>query len=508
MRDELERLRAVFELSGDAIFILDEAGRFVDVNPIACSRYGYSRAEFTQLQIGALDTEDERHLVPERMSRIIDGGGASFVAKHLAKDGHVIPTEVNSRTVVIGGRRYFISICRDVSERLAAEEARRKLEAKMVQAQKLESLGVLAGGIAHDFNNLLLAILGHCEVALSEVSPISAIREDLVAIERAAQRAAHLSRQMLAYTGKGHFVVQPLGLRELVEEMGPMLSVSLSKKVALRFDLDASAPAVLGDPSQLRQVVVNLVTNASEAVGDRSGTIVVAVGAARYAKGRLAALPFGEELPEGAYAWLEVRDDGRGMDAATLPRIFDPFFTTKFVGRGLGLAAVQGIVRAHRGAVELASEPGKGTTFRVLLPAAPEGAAATRPGPAPVRWRGAGLVLLADDEELVRSAGVRMLERLGFRVITAADGHEAVTLFEAHRAELRCAILDLTMPRMDGEQAFRAIRRIDPSAKVLVASGHGEQQLAERFAGSGLTAIVEKPYRLEALAALLEPLLA
>jgi PAS domain S-box-containing protein len=505
LRDELARLRAVFDLSGDAIFILDEHGHFVDANPVACARYGYGREEIRSLHIGALDVEAERHLVPDRMARILKDGGASFLATHLAKDGRTIPEEINSKLIVVGGRRFFLSICRDVSERLRAEAEQRALEARMQQAQKLESLGLLAGGVAHDFNNLLMGILGHLEVALADSPEDSPVREDLLAIEKAARRAADLSHQMLAYSGRGRFVIQPFDVGALVEEMGRIVSASMSKKVALRFTL-AETPPVLGDVTQFRQVAMNLLLNAAEAIGDRDGTIAVSTG--RLDRARLAPLPGDAELPEGEHVWLEIADDGCGMEPATLARVFDPFFTTKFMGRGLGLAAVQGIVRSHKGAIEVRSEPGKGTTFRVLLPvAAAAVAAAPEAQRQPTGWRGHGLVLLADDEELVRTIAGRVLERLGFEVLTAADGEAAVALFTAHQARVRCTILDLTMPRLDGEEALHAILRLDPKAKVILASGYEEPAVTRRFEGKGLAGFLHKPFRSETLAATLEQVL-
>jgi signal transduction histidine kinase len=263
-----------------------------------------------------------------------------------------------------------LAFCQDVTKRREAEDRRAHLEAQMQHSQKLESLGVLAGGIAHDFNNLLMGILGNAGLALMDVPAGSPARESLSGIETAVLRAKDLTSQMLAYSGRGRFVIEVVELPGVVEGMMHLLEVSISKNVVLRTDFSREAPPVEADVSQLRQIVMNLITNASEAIGERSGTIGIATGAIRCDRAFLQATYLDEELPEGVYTYLEVSDTGEGMDSSTVDRIFEPFFTTKFSGRGLGLAAVLGIVRGHRGAIRLQSEPGQGTTIRVLFPAA------------------------------------------------------------------------------------------------------------------------------------------
>jgi two-component system cell cycle sensor histidine kinase/response regulator CckA len=371
----------------------------------------------------------------------------------------------------------------------------RALEQQMLQSQKLESLGVLAGGIAHDFNNLLTGILGNADLARSEMSPLAPARGSLEGIEVAARRAADLCRQLLAYSGRGRFIVQPLSLQELVEEMGHLLQVSISKKVVLKYHFTKGLPAVEGDATQLRQVVMNLIVNASEAVGERSGVISVTVGLANcdsdYLKGCLGA----ENLPEGDYVYLEVADTGHGIAPADLSRIFDPFFSTKFTGRGLGLAAVLGIVRGHRGAIKVYSEMGKGTTFKLLFPASESNATKPAVKPAvPAKYKGSGKILLADDEETIRNLGRRILQLAGFEVITAADGREAIDKFAANLTTIDLVILDLTMPHFDGEGCYRELRKLKANVRVILSSGYNEQDIVNRFAGKGLAGFVQKPY--------------
>ncbi len=387
-------------------------------------------------------------------------------------------------------------------ERHAAEEERRRLEAQVQHAQKLESLGVMAGGIAHDFNNLLVAILGNAGLALSELPPDSPAHETVRDIETAAQRAAELTRQLLAYSGKGRFVVLPLDLNAIVDEMTHLFEVTVSKKAILRYDLSPGIPAVEGDATQLRQVIMNLILNASEALGDHGGTVAISTGVVVLGHGDLARIPAGEQLSAGTYAYVEVADTGSGMSPQTRDRIFEPFFTTKFTGRGLGLAAVLGIVRGHRGTIQVESQVGNGSRFRVLLPAADEPAESVpHVISAPTTVRMNGTVLVADDEMSVRVLASKLLKRMGFEVILATDGAEAVRLFRERADRISLVLLDMTMPEMGGEEVFTEIRRLCPDVKVILSSGYNEQDVIKDFAGLGLAGFLQKPYRLEELSA-------
>jgi PAS domain S-box-containing protein len=393
----------------------------------------------------------------------------------------------------------------DVTKAKQAETDRLKLERQIQQTQKLESLGVLAGGIAHDFNNILMAVLGHAELALDEISPMSAARGSIQQIITAARRAAELCRQMLAYSGRATFALEKVNLRELIEEMAHLLKTSISKKAVLNLSLERGLPDIQVDPSQVRQIVLNLIINASEAVGDRSGVITVAAGATRCDADYLRKTELHDGLVPGLYVHLEVTDTGCGMDAETRRRIFEPFFTTKFTGRGLGLAAVLGIVRAHKGAIKVYSEFGKGTTFKVLFPALDmeENRAQPHVPSLSDNWKGKGVILLADDEESLRALGAMMLERLGFTVLTAVDGRDALETYRKRQREISLVILDLTMPHMDGAQAFGELRRINPDIRVILASGYSEEDVAARFAGKHLSGVLQKPYSLSKLRELL-----
>ena len=393
-------------------------------------------------------------------------------------------------------------------ERSRAEEERRRLEARLRNTQKLESLGVLAGGIAHDFNNLLTAILGYVDLALTELDPKAPTAELLREAERGAQRAAELTNQMLAYSGKGRFVVEPVDVTSLIEDISLLLSITISKKTELRFDLDRRVPAVDADAAQLRQIVMNLIINAAEAIGDEPGTIRISTGSKWCHPEDLAGSAFGETLPAGEFVFIEVADDGCGMSEETRARIFDPFFTTKFTGRGLGLSAVLGIVRGHSGALKVTSEQGKGSSFRIYLPASKQTATpALTPIGNPVSWRGSGAVLVVDDEEVVRTLACRMLATLGFSTQTASNGREGIEVFKREGGRFRFVLLDLTMPELDGVETFRELQAIRSDVPVILSSGYSEQSVSGRFDAAAPAAFVEKPYRLEQLAAAIRSVL-
>ena len=389
-----------------------------------------------------------------------------------------------------------------------AENARHQMEERLRQAQKLESLGVLAGGIAHDYNNLLTVIIGNAELALTDISATLPAYPRLKEIMSAAQRAAELTRQMQVYSGSEPLARKPVDLEQLIGHMRPMMEVAISKKAALHHFFAHRPLVVLADADHLRQVILNLLANASEALGDREGSITFVARSLRCDRPLLDRLRPDEWLPEGRYACLQVIDTGCGMSPAILGRAFEPFFTTKFTGRGLGLAVVQGIVRRHQGAIDVESTVGVGTTFRVLLPSAeklePRGEA---PSEAPPAWQATGLALLVDDEEMVRTLGALLLARLGFQVLTAVDGYEAVTVFSEHASEITVVILDVTMPRMDGPEALREFRRVRPDVPVLVCSGYAEKQALSLFQDSASMGFLPKPFQSADLARALRALL-
>jgi two-component system, cell cycle sensor histidine kinase and response regulator CckA len=396
----------------------------------------------------------------------------------------------------------LLGVARDVTERKRAEDNRLELERQFQHVQKLESLGVLAGGIAHDFNNLLTSILGYADLARIDLPTGSQVAGYIEQVVAGARQAASLTQQMLAYSGKGRFVVEPLCLSREVQDMTRLLEISITKKCVLKYEFFPDLPSIDADQAQIRQIIMNLVLNASDAIGEASGMIAISTGAMACDRKYLSETYLDESLEEGLYVFLEVSDNGSGMDKATRRRIFDPFFTTKFTGRGLGLAAVLGIVRGHRGAIRVYSEEKRGTTFKVLFPASnqPTASTSTSEATATEEWRSSGTVLVVDDEESVRGLASAMLERMGFQVLLAGDGREGVEVFRSEAERLRLVLLDMAMPHLNGEEAFRAMRQLH-NVRTILCSGYNEQAATNRFAGKGLAGFLQKPYRYEQLQA-------
>jgi PAS domain S-box-containing protein len=392
----------------------------------------------------------------------------------------------------------------DVTARVAAEEERVLLEAKVREVQKLESLGVLAGGIAHDFNNLLVGILGNASVSLLDMPISSPSFAAVTAIERAARDAASLTRQLLAYAGKGRYLLEPLDLSTLARQMRPVLQTALGARASLNMELADALPVVHADGEQLRQAVVNVVTNAAEAVGERAGTVTIVTSEEVFDEARLQRSLSGTRARPGRYVGISVQDDGGGMDEATLARVFDPFFSTKLAGRGLGLAATLGIVHGHSGALEVSSAPGRGTTVRLFFPTAYEekdralvgGTSQTIVARSRVR------VLVVDDDDHVRALAHRVLERLNYDSLEVSDGVEALELLRSDATQVDAVLLDMTMPRMNGEDTLRGIRALAPWMPVILMSGHDEREVTPRLLEHGLGGYLQKPFTVDALASM------
>jgi PAS domain S-box-containing protein len=390
---------------------------------------------------------------------------------------------------------YMRGAIRDVTQMARLEENLRILERKFQDSQKMAGLGLLASGIAHDFNNLMTVVLGNAELALLECGGSDGGVLD--EIKKTSLRAAELANQMLVYTGKTARVSGSINLCEVVKEMGSLLDVSISKKVTLQYCLAEKVPSIRGDISQIRQVAMNLITNASEAIGDRTGVIAISIHEVHLKAGELEwTVPSGG-LPAGRYVRLEVSDTGEGIDQKTLQQIFDPLFTTKITGRGLGLASLLNVVQRHNGAVEVKSEPGHGAVFRVYFPAEIQN---EEPGVEEAlavkgEWKGYGTALVADDEAAIRAITSALLERFGFRVIVAADGFETVDLYTENAGDITLLLMDLNMPRLNGIEAVLRIRHINPSVPVLFMSGYPREQVMERFGEQPHTDFVRKPFQ-------------
>jgi PAS domain S-box-containing protein len=494
--------RSLVELSPMPIFVHRD-GKFVYLNPAAMRMHG------------AIATDE---LIGVRLLELVHPDYRDSFQRSLAHDAHVpfqttlkicrldgtiVDVEATRIAVRFQGAPALLVICTDVTERNKLADSQHQIEIQVQHAQKLESLAALAGGIAHDFNNTLATILGNADLALMELPPeANRQRPGIERIRAAARRASELTNQLLAYSGKGKFVVDLVDLGDLIQDMSALLEVSVSPMISIHFDLAHAAPPVLGDLAQLRQLIVNLVNNAAEAIGEGPGDITISLRPSWMQTSYASDFSLNETLPPGAYTSIVVRDTGAGMDAQTRKRIFDPFFTTKFPGRGLGLAAVMGIVRGHGGAVKVYSEPGQGTTFEVLLPRA-EGKAKMAPSltPRPVEEEsfGGGTVLLVDDEPEVRSVAQRMLLRYGYTVHEAADGLSALRCYEQRQSEIDVVLLDMMMPGMRGDEVLTKLRTLDPKVRVVLFSGYSEQDLSTHFDDQMPDAFVQKPFTVKKL---------
>jgi PAS domain S-box-containing protein len=497
-KNSLDALRTILQTALDGFLVTDLEGRIHDVNEAFCVMTGYAREELLSMRLSDLETEVKPGELDAKIRDIVRTEGSRVETRHRRKDGTKVDLEISTRYLAQEGGK-IISFLRDITGRKRDEAERRRLQIQMQNAQKLESLGVLAGGIAHDFNNLLLVILGNIDLVRSGEPPLPpAMRQRLSDADKAAQKAAELCRQMLAYTGGEPLAVERVDIALVVKSMVPLLEMSVSKKASLRVDCAPGLPSVPADPGQLRQVVMNLVVNASEALEGKTGVITLSTRVETPPPGVIDEGARGAGLPARVYACIEVTDNGCGMKPAMRERIFDPFFSTKFTGRGLGLAAVLGIVRAHHGGIAVESRPGKGSRFRVYIPLAEAASPSSADPPADEGWTAGGVVLLVDDEEMVRDVGAEMLAGIGFRVILAVDGVEALERYREHRGEISLVILDLTMPRMDGEETLKALRGIDPGVRVLIASGYREEG-GGRFEKMNRVGFLPKPYRIAEL---------
>jgi signal transduction histidine kinase len=393
-------------------------------------------------------------------------------------------------------------------DRRCVMQQRAQLEFQVQQAQKMESLGVMAGGIAHDFNNILTGIMGNAELAQLGLVEGDDRHRYLEGITLSARRAAELCRQMLAYSGRGKFFTEKFALNNLVSEMTPLLRASVNRLASLECELATELPELLGDTAQFRQILVNLIANASESLEEKPGTVKVTTGSEHCSEEFLQRMHLPEPLPPGDYVYLEVSDTGSGMSADMVEKIFDPFFTTRFAGRGLGLPAVLGIVRSHKGAIQLDTAPGKGTRIRLYFPV-PSTITSTYVASGEVLgdWHGHGSVLLADDEEMVVSVGTMMLKHIGLDVVTAADGEEALTRAVQFREQLQCIILDLSMPHMNGDATCAEFKKLFPDIPIVISSGYMRDDIEHQFSPGHVAAFLPKPFELFTIQSLMRDLL-
>jgi len=492
---EARRLRVAVEHAPEGIFIADSEGRIIYCNSAFARESGLEPDQIlgryaAEFRGGNKDDATYRKIL-SRLNR-----GESWEGEFTVPNAGGRKRTVIRKVAPVpeaGGAHYHVGIDFDVTEK-------HEQQAKLEHTQRLESLGVLAGGIAHDFNNILTAILGNASLARIKLEHTSAVQEHLHKIEISSRRAGNLCHQMLAYAGKGKRVAEPMNLSALVNDISAMLDVSLGKKVSLEKHLESSIPAIQADKAQLEQVIMNLITNANEAIGGKTGGIVITTGVMQADSAYLEACYGTDHLKEGEYVFLEVSDNGCGMDAKTSARMFDPFFTTKMTGRGLGMSALLGIVGQHNGAVHLLSQKGEGTTFRILLPpidhAMQEYDQDKYPHP---NAQFSGMALIVDDEDVIRETASTMMENMGFSVLTAKDGQAGVEVFHEHKHEITVVLLDMSMPRMNGEEACRKMREIHPDIPIILASGYTESDVTHHLKENNAVAFLNKPYSIQHL---------
>ena len=491
------RYRRLFEYARDGIVIVDAAtGEILDVNPYTEQLFGYPRQELVGQKFWDIEPARDTTEVRAALEQIRDQGVVQFADMSFqTKDGRAIQTEFIGNVYPEGERQAIQLNIRDLTER-------RKFDREMQHTQKLESLGLLAGGIAHDFNNLLTGIMGNASLVYADMAVEDPARPQLRSVVRAAERAADLTRQLLAYAGKGRLITEQIGLSELIREILVLIRTSIPRSVEVKLDLTPDLPPFEADPSQIQQLLMNLVINGAEAIGEGNpGRVEIRTGLRELTAREIRDNFTSEALTPGGYVWLDIKDTGSGMDEATRAKIFDPFFTTKLTGRGLGLAAVSGIVKAARGAIRVHSTPGHGTSFYILFPAAIPKRAVRPAEPRPKPVHGSGTVLLIDDESVVHEAASAMLEKSGFEVLIAESGQAGADLLRAQGRRVSLVILDLTMPLVGGEQAFDLLRAIRPDVPILLASGYDETEAAARAAGRQFAGFIHKPFDMDRLLA-------
>jgi PAS domain S-box-containing protein len=507
LRDSELRFRTLVECAPIGIYLTDAAGDCTYVNRKWSEMAGISLEQaLGKGWTRALHPAD-REAIGEKWYRALASEGRwGFEYRFLAPDQTVTwvfgtASPIRNETGAVKG---YVGSNIDITERKKNEELRLDLERRFLHAQKMESLGILAGGIAHDFNNLLMAILGNLELVQDELPVQSSTRSGISKAIHAAHRAADLTRQMLAYSGNGRYMFSGLNLNAIVEENIHIFKSAIAKNVSLSVQLGHELPPILADAGQLQQLVMNLIINASEAIGNRDGQVNLITRIQTCDNDLLIQSRVEDLPPPGRFVCLEVTDTGIGMDGETQRRLFDPFFTTKATGRGLGMSSVLGIVRAHKGAILVDSELGQGSTFQVFFPVAdftalPPPVQDIEKTPARTPAPHSGQILIVDDEEMVRSVCEKMVRRFGFHTLTAIDGNDAVEIFRQQAGQIHGVLLDLTMPGMDGLATLKVLREIQPDVKVLLASGYNEKEIMERFAGQGILGVIQKPYQMASL---------
>ena len=479
--------RDLIEHNIDGVIILNQEGQIRYTNPAAQVMFMRKEQELLETPFGFSTSHSH-----------------TFEIDLLRPDGTTLPVEMRVLSIDWDPGSGHLVYLRDITDRRKAEEDRKRHELERQYAQKLESLGVLAGGIAHDFNNLLMTVVARAGLALRSLPKENPAREHLHFIEKAGLRGGELANQMLTFAGQTQLDFQSVDCSLLLKEMKSFMRSAVSKKITLKIEATRKLPLIRGDRAQLRQMMMNVTINAAEAIGDQEGTIIISTEALDSSEQDFRPFHLIGDLPWGPCVSVRIRDTGTGMKSELIPKIFDPFFTTKFPGRGLGLAAILGIVRAHGGALAVQSQEGKGTEFWFLFPASQNTPLSrpptlTIPKQSPTPSAFPSMILVVDDEKDVREACSLILREIGMETLVAGDGEAGLQLFKQYEHQLALVLVDLTMPHMDGNKMCNEIRQVNSQIPILVSSGYSEQETMKHFTGLGIASFIQKPFQVEVL---------
>ena len=507
LRESEERYRAQFETASDGIFVIDRQGKIIDVNESFARMHGYTVEELLELGLDQLDTPETTKHIPEKMHRILDNGEhLQFEVEHYHKNGHVFHLQVVANPIVIKGTRLVMAFHRDMTERKKAEEEKNRLEAQLQQVQKMEAIATLAGGIAHEFNNALTSIVGNIQLLEMDFADNKRVKKYIEAMMPSSHRMVNLTSQLLAYARGGKYQAKAISLSNFVEDTLPIIKPSFDPSIQVETDLPRDIFSVKADPAQMQMVLSAILSNSSEALEGEGCIRVITSNKeidATFAKNH-------PELNPGNYVCLTVEDDGKGMDAETLNKIFDPFYTTKFMGRGLGMAAVYGIIRNHDGWISVDSERDKGTVVRIYLPAIEVEKKVKKEiitEPKLDIAEGEGTVLIIEDEEMVVNVSRAALVELGYRVLEAKTGKEAIEIAETFDGQIDLALLDIKLPDIWGDMVYPLIMKARPNLKVIVCSGYSIGGPAQTILDAGAQDFIQKPFSIQALSKKLKKVL-
>ena len=494
---------AIFRCIPDAIVYANADREVIEINSAFSSIFGFTIDDLAGKKTSFFYESLEEY---ERQGRIRFNLTAAehslpYEVRYRKKDGSIFPGESLGTAIknASGTQMGYIGVIRDITGRKQAEEERQEFELQLQHSQKLESLGVLSGGIAHDFNNILAIIIGYCGLIKMDCETAE---KNILEIEKAAERAAGLCRQMLAYAGKAQLTKTQVNMWMLVNEMITMLKSTLPPNTVIKSDLAKNIPIIDGDESQIRQIVMNLIINASEAIGTEQGEIQVSLVKKTISDGQQVRDYQGKTIPPGGYVYLEVTDTGCGMDEEAKWRIFEPFFTTKFTGRGLGMSSVLGIINSHGGMLQLFSQLDQGTTFKIYLPVQKTDSVGDEiqiRAVSPVPWQGSGTILLVEDEDQVRLVAKTLLGKFGFTVLEAVNGKEALELYRKNSADIILVVTDMGMPVMDGYELFQELKNLDSKLPIIISSGFGDSEISSRIGSDHISGIISKPYNSDQL---------